>query len=121
MNKKTLVAGTLAFLTVMLLILAAQENSVVIKIVGSQKPVVAVPDFRGSGASQGLMGPFNETLFNDLQSSGLFTMAPKGMYPVQVPQRPEDFRQPARPGASAQGLWLGDWASPPASANFLTI
>ncbi len=58
---------------------------------------MAVPDFRGSGASQSFMGAFNETLFSDLQNSGLFEMVAKGMYPLQVPQRPEDFRQPPAP------------------------
>ena len=53
------------------------------------------------------------------QNSGLFTMAPKGMYPLQVPQRPEDFRQPPRPGTSLGGLALSDWSSPPVQANFL--
>ena len=41
------------------------------------------------------MNAFNETLFNDLQDSGLFEMVAKGMYPLQVPQQPADFRQPA--------------------------
>ncbi len=91
----------------------------VIKLIGNQKTVLAVPDFRGSGAAQTYMGVFNDTLFGDLQNSGFFDMAPKGMYPLQVPQRPEEFRQPARPGASSGGLWLSDWASPPVSANYL--
>jgi TolB protein len=82
---------------------------------------MAVPDFRGSGAAQGFMGAFNETLFGDLQNSGLFNMAAKSMYPVQVPQRPEEFRQPSRPGASLQGMSLSDWSAPPVQANFLTI
>lgn len=119
MKKKSLFAGIFAILSGVLLVLFAQESSVVVKIVSSQKPVIAVPDFRGSGGAQSLMSAFNETLFNDLQNSGLFNLAPKSMYPLQVPQRPEDFRQPARPGASAGGLALSDWASPPASANFL--
>jgi len=98
----------------------AQEGSVVIKIVGSQRPAIAVPDLRGSGAAQNFMGAFNDTLFSDLQNSGLFEMRPKGMYPLQVPQRPEEFRQPPRPGASLGGMALSDWSSPPVQANFLT-
>ena len=66
------------------------------------------------------VGAFNETLFGDLQNSGLFDMRPKGMYPLQVPQRPEEFRQPQRPGASLGGMALSDWSSPPVQANFLT-
>jgi TolB protein len=117
--KKLFLAGTAVLLSGGLATLLAQEGSVIIKLVGAQKPAIAVPDFRGSGAAQNFMGAFNETLFNDLQNSGLFNMKPKGLYPLQVPQRPEDFRQPARPGASAGGLWLSDWSSPPVEANFL--
>src|SRR5438128_394173 len=119
MNKKLLIAALIGILCGLIFVLSAQEGSVVIKLVGSDKPAIAVPDFRGSGAAQALMGAFNETLFNNLQNSGLFKMVPKGMYPLQIPQRPEDFRQPARAGASAQGLWFTDWTSPPTSANFL--
>lgn len=119
MKKNIFLITIFTILSGVLLVLFAQESSVVVKIVSSQKPTIALPDFRGSGAAQSFMGPFNQTLFNDLQSSGLFTLASKSMYPLQVPQRPEDFRQPARPGTSAGGLALSDWASPPVSANFL--
>jgi TolB protein len=119
MKKRLLVAATLALSFGVLTVLLAQQGSVVIKIISSQKPAIAVPDFRGSGAAQNFMGAFNTTLFGDLQNSGLFEMKPKGMYPLQAPQRPEDFRQPAKPGASAGGLALSDWASPPVQANFL--
>ena len=66
MKKKSFFAGISAILSGVLLVLFAQESSVVVKIVSSQKPTIAVPDFRGSGAAQSLMGAFNETLFNDL-------------------------------------------------------
>src|SRR5579872_2731460 len=119
MNKK-LALITSAILFCVLAAAVAQESSVIIKLIGSQKPKMAVPDIRGSGAAQNFMGAFNQTLYSDLQNSGLFEMAPKGMYPLQVPQRPEDFRQPSRPGASMGGMALSDWSSPPVSANFLT-
>jgi TolB protein len=119
MRKTLSFAATTAVLSGILALLWAQDNSVIIKIIKGEKTVLAVPDLRGSGAAQNFMGPFNDTLFGDLQNSGFFDMAPKGMYPLQVPQRPEDFRQPARPGASSGGLWLSDWASPPVSANYL--
>ncbi len=118
MKKISLAAG-IAFILFGLSVLWAQGNDVVIKIISNQKTVLAVPDLHGSGAAQNFMGAFNDTLFSDLQSSGFFDMAPKGMYPLQVPQRPEDFRQPPRPGTSMGGLALSDWASPPVSANFL--
>jgi TolB protein len=119
MRKTLIFAAITAVLSGVLALLWAQDNSVVIKIIKGQKTVLAAPDLHGSGAAQTYMGAFNDTLFGDLQNSGFFEMAPKGMYPLQVPQRPEDFRQPTRPGTSSGGLWLSDWASPPVSANYL--
>jgi len=118
-----------AAFTGILLVLAAQQSDVVIKLEGGNRPAIAVPDLRGSGAAQPLMNAFNETLYNDLDASGLFKMVPKTMYPLQVPQQPPDFReqpppQPARPGQQPRnggGAWLSDWSSPPVSANYLAF
>jgi len=115
--------------TGILLVLAAQQSDVIIKLEGGARPAIAVPDMRGSGAAQPLMNAFNETLYNDLDASGLFKMVPKTMYPLQVPQQPSDFReqpapQPSRPGQPARnggGTWLSDWSSPPVSANYLAF
>jgi TolB protein len=95
--------------------LLAQINGNVIK--NGEKPIIAVPDLRGSGDAQRLMGTFNSTLFSDLQNSGQLKMAPKTFYPLQVPQQPTDFKQPA----NGSGLWLTDWSSPPANANYLAL
>ena len=113
------------------LALVAQQSDVIIRITEGQKPAIAVPDFRGAGASQGLAPAFNQTLWSDLESSGLFKMVSKSMYPVTAPQQPTDMREPTppppvrrgRPPApqTGGGLWLRDWSSPPASANYLTI
>ena len=84
MKKTTWFTTTFAVLFGIIAFVWAQEGSVVIKIVGSQRPAIAVPDLRGSGAAQNFMGAFNDTLFSDLQNSGLFEMRPKGMYPLQV-------------------------------------
>jgi TolB protein len=118
-----------AAFTGMLLVLAAQQSDVIIKLEGGSRPAIAVPDLRGSGAAQPLMNAFNETLYNDLDASGLFKMVPKTMYPLQVPQQPSDFReqpppQPTRPGQqppTVAALWLSDWSSPPVSANYLAF
>jgi len=112
-----------------LLVLAAQQSDVVIKLMSGARPAIAVPDLRGSGAAQALMNGFNETLYNDLDGSGLFKIVPKTMYPLQVPQQASDFReQPApqrlRPGQqppTGSGTWLSDWSSPPVSANYLAF
>src|SRR4030095_12242983 len=52
--------------------LIVQAQDVVIKIVGGAKPSIAVPDFRGAGDSAKFMNVFNQTLFSDIESSGLF-------------------------------------------------
>jgi TolB protein len=82
-----------------------------------QKPSIAVPDFRGSGAAQAFMGTFNQILFSQLQDSSTFKMVPKTVYPLKVPQQPTDFRPPL--SGQSQGPWLTDWSQPPASANYL--
>jgi TolB protein len=100
----------------------------------AQIPRMAVPDLRGAGGAQGVMGAFNQTLWGDLAGSGLLTMVPKTLYPKNVPQQPADFRQPppatetprSRHGElvaapTGGGLWMSDWSSPPASASYLAF
>ena len=81
------------------------------------KPALAVPDFRGAGDAQPLMAAFNSTLYNDLQSSALFDMRPKSLFPLANPQRPEDLR----PEDANQGFALPDWAGSPANASHLVF
>ena len=111
---------------------AAQQPDVIIKILSGERPVVAIPDFRGAGESQRFMDVFNSTLWGDVQDSGLFKMAAKSFYPIAVPQRPQDFRAPLPAPASrrrgapppqpiSQGPWLTDWSGPPVSANWLAF
>jgi TolB protein len=113
------------------LVVAAQQSDILIKITKGERAAIAVPDLRGSGGAQPFMGAFNETLYADLETSGLFRMVPKTMYPIEVPQRPQDFRKPAEPAKptrgqqaappAATGLWLADWAGPPTNATYLTV
>src|SRR5574340_593457 len=120
----------------MLAALTAQQSDVVIKLTQGERPVMAVPDFRGAGAAAGLMAAFNQTLWSDIESSGLFKMASKSMYPLNAPQQPSDFVQPPPPQApsrtrrgrsappqptSGGGRWLQDWAGPPVNANYLAM
>jgi len=95
-----------------------------------RKPALAVPDLRGDGQVQPYMAVFNQTLWDDLQSSGLFNLVPKSQYPLTVPQQLSDFRAapqvqtPGRRGEAPQtggGLWLSDWSGPPTQANYVTI
>ncbi len=111
--------------------LAAQQPDLTGVITGGQRPVIAIPDLRGAGDAQRFMNVFNETLWNEIQQSGLFKMAPKSMYPLRLAQQPSDFKPPSMPttapkrGQVAQpvsnGPWLTDWSSPPVSAQYLAF
>jgi TolB protein len=91
-------------------------------IIGGAMPTIAIPDFRGSGDVAQYMNTFNQTLFSDIQDSGLFKMAGKSFYPMVTPQQPSDFQQPG-PGAPGgrRAPWLTDWSSPPVSAKYLAF
>ncbi|MGH9720912.1 MAG: translocation protein TolB [Bryobacteraceae bacterium] len=111
-------------------VFVAGAQDVIVKITGGTLPKLAVPDFRGAGESARFMDAFNKTLFGDLDSSGLFQMAAKSFYPLEVPQQPEDFRPPLPPVSSKkgspgrpvrQGPWLTDWSGPPVSATHLAF
>ncbi len=113
-------------------LLAAQQSDVLIKITQGERTAIALPDFRGAGEAQRYMDAFNQAVYGDLDSSGLFRMVPKSMYPIETPQRPQDFRPPAVPATPArkgaappqsvrQGPWLTDWSQPPASATYLAF
>jgi len=101
----------------------ASAQDVIIKITKGDRTRIAAPELRGSGDAQALMDVFNRTLWADLESSGLFDMAPKSLYPLLFPQRPEDLRRPApgKPDPASRGLWLRDWADPPVNANYLAF
>lgn len=113
-------------------ILLAQSD-ILEKIVGGQTPVIAVPDLKGTGAAQEHMGVFNQTLYDEIAGSGLLKVAPKGMYPLEIPQTEKDFRAPViappQPGRKSkagpvtirQGPWLTDWSQPPVSAHYLAF
>jgi len=113
------------------LLLAAQQSDVIIKITKGERAVIALPDLRGAGEAQRFMDAFNQALWSDIESSGLFKMAPESLYPLGVPQRPEDFRPPlppppARrgqppPAPRRQGPWLTDWSGPPVNAGYLAL
>ncbi len=106
-------------------------------VVGGQndKPVLALPEFRGTDTAQALMGAFNSTLQGDLAGSGLLKIAPRTMYPSFIPQQPSDFSQaspaPDAPrsrkgdemsrAASGGGRWVTDWSAPPVNANYLAF
>jgi TolB protein len=116
-----------------LLVLSAQIREEIDKS-GGTRPTIAIPDLRGSGEAQGLMGAFNDTLRSDVSSSGMVKVAPKTSYPLTIPQQPSDFTQPPAPSdiprarkgdppppTSGGGRWMSDWSGPPVLANYLAI
>lgn len=121
--------GLLALLCFWVPVSAQQQADIGINISGGQQPVIAVPDFRGSAEVSPFMGAFNQTLVGDLQQAGIFKIAPKTLYPVQVPQQPQDFRAapdaaatPRNTGALASaGNTLAAWSGPPVNANYLAF
>ncbi len=104
-------------------------------IVNGEKPTIAIPDFRGTGDAQALMGAFNSTLQGDIAGSGLLKVSPRTQYPTFVPQQPGDFVQPPPVNetprshnrdemvkvANGGGHWLSDWSTPPVNANYLAF
>lgn len=99
--------------------LAAQDFSGVIS--KGQQPHIAIPDFRGTGDAQKFMTVFNQTLWSDVNGSGLLKMVPKTLYPLAVPQQPSDFSSTSTPGQNLGGHAMSDWGGPPASANYLAF
>src|ERR1700737_90678 len=86
-------------------ILTAQDAR--ISIVGTGRPKMGIPDFRGTGEAQNFMGAFNQTLWDDVKGAGLFDMVAKTTYPTFIPQQPSDFQTP--PAASQQARGGGGW------------
>lgn len=112
------------------------QDRIVIELMGKGgKGVMAVPEFRGSGSAQQFMPVFNQTLWDELEGSGLFRMAPRTSYPLNAPQRPQDWmpeetrpatgtRPTATETAQAQrelGRRLRDWAGPPVGASYMPV
>jgi TolB protein len=117
-----------------MLLLAQQSTIDIGTITKGERPAIAIPDLRGSGEAQAFMGAFNQTLWADINGSGIFKIIPKTSYPTFVPQQPSDFQPPSAPtpaprgrknemtaAPSGGGRWMQDWASPPVSANYLAF
>ncbi len=108
--KKT---NLLAILILAAAIVTAQRGADIVGEImkGGQTPVIAIPDFRGSGDAQRFMNPFNETLWNDVNQANVYKLVPKSMYPLAVPQQPGDF----------QPQTMASWSGAPVNANYLAF
>ena len=74
---------------------------------GVEKIRLAVPDFKlvtTDTGTQNLSAVFNVTLWNDLQSAGIFDMVSKSFYPLSVPGAPQEVH-------------LSDWSDPAAECE----
>jgi TolB protein len=118
-----IVVAAFAALLILLGIAVAQQRPDIDAgtVRGSQIPRIALPDLKGTGAAVDLMPLLNQTLYADIEMSGVFEVKPKSMYPLQVPQRREDFRTPSGGQRYGNGLFLRDWSQPPVEANWLAI
>jgi TolB protein len=78
---------------------------------GMEKVRLAVPDFKPSTSdakNADLLKVFNDTLWNDLESAGIFDMASKSFYPLAVPGTPTEVQFSA-------------WNAPPPNASMLAF
>jgi TolB protein len=78
---------------------------------GVEKIKLAVPDFKANSAdpqTAPLLKTFNDTLWNDLNNSGIFDMVSKSFYPLQAPGTPPEMN-------------LQAWSGPPANAAMVAF
>ena len=78
---------------------------------GVEKVRLAVPDFKSSSSepeNAALLKTFNDTLWNDLDVSGVVELVSKSFYPLQIPGQPIDVNFPA-------------WNAPPPNAAMLAF
>ena len=102
---------------------AQQRPDIIGQIVGTQKATIAIADMRGAGRAAEQAAVVNSTIFRDIEDAAVFKMAPKSMYPLKVPQRPQDFRKPLQydPANRNADPWLMDWSEPPVNADYLAF
>src|SRR4051812_22084639 len=134
MNKKKiaiLLAAVIVLIAGAIALTAQQRSDISGVITSAERPAIAVVDMRGTGDAQKYMDTFNTTLWDELANAGVLKMVAKSLYPLDVPQRPQDFKPPSAPLAARRGQppsqpvrngpWLTDWSGPPVSANYLAF
>jgi TolB protein len=78
---------------------------------GQEKIRLAAPDFKTASAdaqTANLNKVFNETLWNDLDNSGIIEMVSKSLYPLQTPPNPQELNADA-------------WANDPTKAGMIAF
>src|SRR5260370_6671231 len=101
----------LTFLCVSVPCLQAQDWIKTGTGLGVEKVRLAVADFKTSTndpQNAALLKTFNDTLWNDLDNSGVVELVSKSFYPLQVPGQPAE-------------ITFGLWSSPPSNAAMLAF
>ena len=78
---------------------------------GVEKVRLAVPDFKPSTndpLNEALLKTFNDTLWNDLDNSGVVELVSKSFYPLQTPGQPSE-------------VTFGAWNAPPPNAALMAF
>ena len=76
--------------------------------IGVERTRLAVSSFRAAADSGALMRTFDETLWNDLEYSGILDLISRSFYPLRIPARPGDVK-------------LEEWSNPPVNAHMLVL
>jgi TolB protein len=133
---KKLVVLIISLVAVLLVSFAQQNDRTTLFLGGGVSRTLAIPDLSGSADTQRFMGAFNQTLWSDVQGSGIFELVAKTMLPKFTPQQPSDFQTPPPPPRQTSsrqkrselaapqnggGRWLTDWSGPPPSAHFMVF
>src|ERR1700690_2632703 len=130
MNTKSIakILTAVAWLPLAATPLRAQQPQIQGVISSAERPAIAVADMRGAGDAQRNMDTFNSALWDELANAGILKMVAKSVYPLEVPQRPQDFKPPTVPVNARRGTppvrngpWLTDWSGPPVNANYLAF
>ncbi len=120
MKTKTILVLVTLLLAAAALVMTGQDANFRGVIQEGEMLKLAVPEFRGSGDAQKLMDVFNTTLWDEIDGGGVVKLVAKSVYPLNVPQRPEDFVAPTS-RVKSNGPWLTDWSNPPVEANNLAF
>jgi len=100
------------FLLVLLLFTLAPAQDWVELVINKGAPIrLAVPDFKAAGTdaqTASLNTVFNQTLWSDLDNSGVFEMVGKSFYPLSTPGSPNDIK-------------LDAWSNAPVNAAFVAF
>ena len=76
--------------------------------IGVERTRLAVSSFWATADSGALMRTFDETLWNDLEYSGILDLLSRSFYPLTLPARPGDVK-------------LQEWSNPPVYAHMLVL